>query len=341
MADSKELQSTKGRKNYQVSFAYHPGLVALIARVTGAEYVSDKDHWEVPLSSKAELEQALPKMKKLEEMDRAARTEIVAIAEQSAKELMAEEGVKGVAAKISDFHEKDKNISGEIINVNGHYAAQFTGFGKENGAAFVTLHRQASLSAPVFKGDDVVIKYDAKGRGQVSPGIPSLSDSLGKEVYGVKVVEKDGVYQISFDYNTAMARRLQRVAEIKFDEAAKHYEVPAAMHQYVARAVADMRRIYMHESEAEKEMRGLAEAKMDGAKVVKPLLKGNDHGHSGKVVGENETFVLQHTGKEFFVLHRRSDLDKVPEIGTSMRVHYQEGRGKVSLSQSRTMAHSH
>jgi hypothetical protein len=341
-AEDKALKLTKGRKNYQVSFNYHPGLVALIARVPGAEFKSDKDAWEVPLTSVNELEAALPKMKKLEDLDRAARAEIESMAAASAKDLMAEEGVKGIAAKISDYHEKDKNIRGEVINVNGHYAAQFTGFGKDDGAAFVTLHRLASLTAPVFKGDDVVIKYDAKGRGQVSPGIPSLSDSLGKEVYGVKVVEKDGVYHISFDYNTAMAKRLQRVAEVKFIEEAKNYEVPVTMHPFVARAVADMRRTFIHESEAEQELRKLAENKLDGAKVVKPLVKGNGHGNTGEIIGENDIFVLQHTGKEFFVLHRRSDLDRSPEIGKPMRVQYQDGRGRVSdLGHSRSLAHSH
>lgn len=341
--EPKALQVNKVKKEFQVSFEYHPGLVALIARVPGAEYNREKDHWAVPLESKEALDKAVAKMKSLEEQDRAARIEVESMANTGARDLMAGEGVKGIAPKISDYHEKDKAISGEIINVNAHYAAQFTGFGKEDGAAFVTLHRLASLTAPVFKGDDVSIKYDAKGRGHVSPRVPGLAETLGKEVFGVKVTEKAGMYQISFGFNPAMAQRLQRVDGVEFNEEAKAYDVPVGMKDFVARAVSDMRRIYLGDQEAEHDLTKLAEQKMDGAKVVKPLRSGqNSHGYTGPAVGENDIFVLQHTGKEYFTLHRKADLDRAPKIGENARIQYQDGRGKVQdKAQSRSLAHSH
>lgn len=341
--ETKGLQVKKGKKEIQVSFEYHPGLVALIARVPGAEYNRDKDYWSVPPDSQEALDKAVATMKKLEDQDRAARIEIESMANASARDLMAGEGVKGIDPKISDYHEKDKAISGEIINVNAHYAAQFTGFGKEDGAAFVTLHRLASLTAPVFKGDDVSIKYDAKGRGQVSPRVPGLAETMGKEVFGVKVVEKDGLYQVSFGFNPAMAQRLQRVAGAEFNDETKAYDIPVEMKEFVARAVSDMRRIYLVDQEAEHDLTRLAEQKMDGAKVVKPLRSGqNSHGYTGPAVGENDIFVLQHTGKEYFTLHRKADLDRVPKIGENARIQYQEGRGKVlDKAQSRNLAHSH
>lgn len=341
--EPKPLQVKKVKKEYQVSFDYHPGLVALIARVPGAEYNRDKDYWAVPLDQQEALDKTVATMKKLDEQDRAARIEIEGMAKTSARELMSAEGTKGVEAKISDYHEKDKAYSGEIINANAHYAAQFTGFGKEDGAAFVTVHRLASLTAPVFKGDDISIKYDAKGRGQVAPRVPGLAETMGKEVFGVKVVEKDGMYQISFGFNPAMAKRLQRIDGVEFNDEAKAFEVSTDMKEFVARAVSDMRRIYLTEQDAEQSLNSLAGQKMDGAKVVKPLRKGQSGpGHSGPIVGEDGPFVLQHTGKEYFTLHRKDDLDRVPKVGEIARIQYQEGRGKVQdRAQSRSMAHSH
>lgn len=340
--EPKPLLSKKTKKEFQISFDYHPGLVALIARVEGAEYNRDKDYWSVPLAQEETLNKALVTMKKLHEQDRLARIEIEAAAKSSARDLMAGEGTKGVEAKISDYHEKDKAYSGEIINANAHYAAQFTGFGREDGAAFVVVHRLASLTGPVFKGDDLTVKYDAKGRGQVSPRVPGLAETLGKEIYGVKVVEKGGLYQVSFGFNTAMAKRLQRVEGVEFNGEANAFEVPVAMKEFVARAVGDMRRTFIEEQDAEKALNSLAGQKMDGAKVVKPLRKGQSGpGHTGPIVGEDGPFVLQHTGREYFTLHRKDDLDRVPKTGEIARIQYQEGRGKVQdKAQSRSLSQS-
>ncbi len=330
----------KTKDGLKVSFDYHPALVTRIARIPGAEFSAGDEAWKVPLDQREELDKAVKDMSNTLERDSAARTEIERATLQSVRQIMKDEGMEFVDPKISDYRSKDRATVGEILQANSHWAAQLTGFGRENGAAFVTLHRTASLSAPVFKGDDVAIRYDERGRGSVEPHSPALEKTLGKEVDGVTVNEKDGKLKISFEYNRDMAARLQRIDGVEYVAAERAYEIASTAKPFVERALRDMRKIYREDQEATREMEYIAHEKMDGAKLIKPFLKESPQ-YSGPIVGVNDQFVLQHTGKEYFAMHRKTDLSTLPRIGENVKIQYEHGHGKVQPKvQQRDQSHS-
>lgn len=54
------------------------------------------------------------------------------------------------------------------MNANAHFVAQLSGFGKQDGAAFVTLHRLADLDrSNLMKGNKVGIRYDVRLSGRI------------------------------------------------------------------------------------------------------------------------------------------------------------------------------
>lgn len=323
-----EVEIRKSARGYKVSFPYHPALVARVARIEGAAFQERDEAWTVPLNQKEALDKAVIDMNTLLAQDMQARTEIERDATAVVRVMMKGEEMEYVSPKISDFHSKERPTVGEIVAANGHWVAQHTGYGRDNNAAFITLHRTASLTKPVFKGDEVAILYDEKGRGQVEPRSPDLSKTMGKEIDGVTVTEKDGVIRISFEFNRDMQSRINRIAGVEFNSEERSYQIDANAKPFVERAVRDMRRIYREDHEASREMEYVASEKMSGAKVIKPFLKDSP-AYTGPVVGVNDVFVLQSTGREFFALHRRSDLDVVPRINETVKIQYDHGRAKV------------
>lgn len=323
-----------GAGRFDVKFPYNQALVREIRDVKGAEFNKDTGVWQIPLEQYDALSGALGKMRK--ELDRSITdaADIMGRAEQTARALMQAKGVgASVDPMISDYRNTDKATLGEIINVNARFAAQLTGYGKEDGAAFVTIHRLADLDQQLFKGDDVAITYDAKGRGKVAEHGKSLTEkfdeSMGKYVDGVKVLEQDGKYKITFDYNPAVQHRLQRVDGVEFSKDEKVWEVGADKKEFVARAVNDMRKEVVADRADREQIEKVANEKIDGAKVKEAFIK-DGQSYTGQVLAKNDRYVLQHTGKEFTVVHRASALTDDPAIGRSVKVSYQQGRGQVA-----------
>lgn len=319
---------------YAVKFPYNQALVREMREVDGAEFNKDSEAWHVPLAQYDALAGALGKMRKELERTVVDAADIMDRAEQSARALMRENGVDvTVEPRISNYRNTDKATLGEIINVNARFAAQLTGFGREDGAAFVTIHRLADLDQQLFKGDDVAITYDAKGRGKVAERGKSLADqldeSMGKYVDGVKVLEQDGKYKIAFDYNPAVQHRLQRVDGVEFNKEAKTWEVGSDKKEFVARAVNDMRKEVVADRTDREQIEKVANEKIDGAKVKDAFTK-DGQSYTGQVLAKNDRYVLQHTGKEYAAVHRAAALTNDPEVGHSVKVTYQQGRGQVT-----------
>lgn len=323
-----------GAGSFDVKFPYNQALMREIRDVKGAEFNKDTGAWQVPLEQYDALSGALGKMRKELERTVADAADIMDRAEQTARALMQAKGVDvNVDPKISDYRNTDKATLGEIINVNARFAAQLTGYGREDGAAFVTIHRLADLDQQLFKGDDVAITYDAKGRGKVAERGKSLTEkldeSMGKYVDGVKVLEQDGKYKISFDYNPAVQHRLQRVDGVEFNKNEKVWEVGADKKEFVARAVNDMRKEVVADRADREQIEKVGNEKIDGAKVKDAFTK-DGQSYAGQVLAKNDRYVLQHTGKEYAAVHRASALTNDPEIGHSVKVTYQQGRGQVA-----------
>lgn len=317
---------------YQVSFEYSPVLVNEMRGIEGASFNKEAGGWVVPLAQYDALAGSVTKMRDEMAHDASDLAAIKNIATETALKKMQEQGFEGSSPRLTDFHPVGKPLSGEIISVNGRYAAQLTGFGRGDGAAFVTLHRVAELSEQVFKGDKVTIAYGDKGKGKVEYRKSleeKLDESMGKYIDGVKVVEVDGKYKVSFDYNPALSHRIQRIDGAEFNREEKVWEVAGDKKEFVARAVNDMRKEVIADRADREQIEAVANEKIDGAKVKDAFTKDGTS-YTGKILAANDRYVLQHSGKEYATVHRAASLPLKPEVGQNTKITYQGGKGQVA-----------
>ncbi|NTB05903.1 KfrB domain-containing protein [Agrobacterium tumefaciens] len=59
--------------------------------------------------------------------------------------------------------------------------------------------------------------------------------------------------------------------------------------------------------------------------------------HSGLIAAATPAFLVQSTGRTSAILHERSRLDRVPDVGARAQIAYSAGVGKVTASQSKTV----
>jgi len=338
MAEQNVVNVDVTDSGFLVRFPYDRELVNKINKVPDAKFDKETQAWVVPKSSEEALDKTLESMHfdvKAIEKD---RDSIMELAKASASDRMKDYGTEaGISAQISDFHKEGGNHSGEILNVNGRYAAQLTGFGKDNGAAFISIHRVADLSEAVYKGDDVRIKYNNNGIGEVFDRrqVKSADEiakdfdaALGNNLDGIKVMEVGDKYQVSFDYNPDIQHRLQRIADVEFNKNAGAWEVPLTHKEFVIRAVSDMRKEFNSDISERSSLAAVAEQKLDGAKVRDAFTK-DGLAHYGNVIDVSERYVLQHGGQNEFKLHRKSSLDQSVTEGQNLKITYEKGRGAV------------
>lgn len=324
------IEVKASRKDYTVKFDYDRELVRRMHKVEGAQR-GDDGLWHVPRSSEAALEQAVKGMR----AERAAiQRDLVGIndlAKASATALQAERGVgHDIAPRISDFVPHNKGIYGEVINVNPRFAAQLTGFGSEDGCAFVTLHRLADLDTQVFKGNVVKVLYDDKGRGAVTDRSQARQrdDRTSVLIDGVRVDEAGDKLLVSFEYNPALEARLRRVAGVEYAKDANAFAVPLDNKDFAMRAVHDMRGEFIADNVEREELRKVAASLVDGATIRDAFTKDGQQ-HFGQVVHDSDRYLMQSAGQGQFKLHRKQLLDKTVPVGQRMDVTYQKGRGAV------------
>jgi molybdopterin converting factor small subunit len=321
-----------GKDRYKVKYPYDPVLTSMIHKIEGGEFDKDTKTWSVPLAQYDTLAASLGKMREEVKETEIDTKMIMADAAFTASKLMEQNGIKNVEPQISDYRSTKEATRGEIINVNGRYAAQFTGFGKENGAAFVRIHRLSDLDTPLYKGDNVAIAYDEKFRGTVTETSKAIfkqfDDSMGETIDGVKVQEQDGKYKIGFDYNPNVQHRLQHIAGVEFIKSEMLWEVGTDKKDFVVRAVNDMRNEVVADRADREQISKVANEKIDDAKVRDAFTK-DGQSYTGTVLAKNDRYVLQHTGKDYTVLHRVSAMKEIPPVGRSVKVTYQQGRGEV------------
>lgn len=322
-----DVESTE--QGFAVRFEFDREMVDRLRRVDGVAF--NDGAWHVPAAVEAALGKAVKDMRFMHEAIAKDRTEIFELATASAVAAQVAQGHGEVPPKVGDFHRPGTSSSGEIVNVNSRFAAQLTGFGKENGAAFVSVHRLANLDNPmIMKGDDVRISYDERGKGSVIARSPQAqSVAMGEKVDGVKIEEKGDQLVVSFDFNPALETRLRRVAGVEFDKEANVFLVPDENRPFVLRAVADMRKEFVAQQAEKAALVEMAQAKVDNA-VVRDAFTKDGQRHVGPMVGETERYMLQSVGQGQFKLHRRESLEgDTPVVGHMLDVAYQKGRGTV------------
>lgn len=321
-----------GQSNYSVRFAFNPALVNEIHKVPGAEFSETAGAWQIPLSQYEPLRVALTKMRSEFAQTEQSKTDIEALATKAGVARQEANGQPGVQPRLSYWQQLNEATRGEIVSLNDRFAAQLTGFGAKDGAAFITLHRLSSLSEQVFKGDQVAIKYDGKGHGAVShpkSAEQKLDDTLGRSVDGVKVTRDGGTYKIEFEYQPALSERIARIDGAAFNRDEKVWTVDAGLKGFVARAVNDMRKEVIADRADRAQLETVASEKIDSP-IVKDAYVADGKSFTGTVLAVNDRYVLQHTGQQYATLHRRQSLSEQPQESHNVRIAYKGGRGVVS-----------
>jgi hypothetical protein len=332
-SDGVEVTFDSNARIYNVKFPYDRVLVGNIHEVEGVGFNRDTGGWQVPLNQYDALSTTLKKMRAESVRSSGDRADIMNRAEQTARALMQENGVNAaISPRISDYHAIDKPLLGKIINVNSRFAAQINGFGRKDGAAFVSIHDLMDLDRSIIKGDDVAITYDPKGRGKVAERgkslVEKLDESLGERVDGVTVLEQDGKYIITFEYNPAMQHCLQRIAGVEFNRNERVWEVDVDKKGFVARAINDMRREFVEARADYAAINKIACEKVDDPQINVAFVK-DGWSYTGRVLAMNDRYVLQHEGRNRMVIHQVSVLNGDLTVGNSVKITYQKGYGQV------------
>lgn len=336
---STEVAVKKQKDGVVVSFDYSPAAAKRMARIKGAEFDSDRGGWFVPgatakdeaiVNAVADVKQALTSdVAGLDAVERAARSE--------ARSMLVKLARPSADIVVSNFRDQGRTYSGEIIAANGEYAAQLNGFDEGKNTQYVSVHRQADFKQALFKGDRVRLSYEgAKGVAEDLP--PDFHQTLGRSSEGVKVVKTEKAFEVSFQFDPDMVARLNRVDGAHYDMGNNVTTVPLDKEQWLVPAVNDMRRIHKEVRASAQEMQSLAEGKIQDAEVRDARRDGRPD--SGEIVAKNDTHVLQHTGRNFFSLHRVSAFNQEPPaVGKSVKIGYEKGRASVSEGQGRGQGH--
>lgn len=330
----------KTADGFLVSFPFDRQLAKIIRGLPDANYEKELKAFSIPMSSTPELGKVATALRAESRAIHDDMLSIKALAMESGFKAQRQNGgvLSGVSPKVSEYHEPAKLYSGEVLNANGRYIALFSGFGKDNGAAFLSIHRVADLDRQkIMKGEHVGIVYNEKFLGVVTDLAKYKTDAqleaecqatIGKTVDGVTVTDRGDHIGVSFEMNPALVGRIRRLEGAVFNVEEKIWEIPMDKREYALRAVHDMRNEFVLDEQDAEMMRGLAESKIDGAKVSKAFTK-NGQEHYGKVVAVSDRYALQKAGGDKFTLHHLAALDQFPKVDQNLSIKYQKGLGTV------------
>lgn len=322
---------------YAVAFEFDRQLARMLRDVPGAVFNKAEAAHHVPAASLEALDKAVSAMRTELKAVQGDLKGIMDLATASGVKAQRDNGAAhGVEPQVSEFHIPGKFYGGEIVNANSRFVAQFSGFGKIDGAAFLTIHRLADLDrGRIMKGEHVGITYDARFVGAVVDLMKEKSDAeleadykheLGKPVDGVTLTDRGDKLGVAFDVNPALIARIRRVEGAAFNTADKVWEVPQDKREFALRTVQAMRHEFVLDGKEVEMMHGLAEGKMDGAKVFKAYTKDGQE-HFGKVLAVGDRYALQKAGQDKFTLHHLAALDQTPRIDQNLAIKYNKGVG--------------
>ena len=321
----------QSEKGIMVNFPFSKTMAGIMRAVDGAEFDKVQGAWSIPADKAETLGETVASLRK-ESVERS--NDYIAIknlSEIAGAALMSDKSQPGATAKISDFIDKERNYIGPIVAANGRFAAQFTGLGDQDGAAFITIHKMEAVNHHLFKGDDVSIKYDDHFRGSVGDGRNSMEKfvaTLGQLDQGVTVKKYQDGFTVDFDFNPLLSSRIGRVDGAEFSKEMKAWHVPLDKEPYLARAVADMRREFSSEVTDREKITKAVDRKLAGANVRDAFTK-DGQATTGAILAVNDRFVAQHTGREFVALHRTAVLSDIPDVNSKVKIAYEKGKGSV------------
>ncbi|MES2879207.1 MAG: hypothetical protein V4713_12355 [Pseudomonadota bacterium] len=337
--DGIEVAEIVGR-GYGLRFAFDRQIARMVRDIEGASYDRDLGVYLVPQGVEAaKLEKAISSIRTEARSVAADLATIKDLARNTGQVLQREINSQHDAEpQISDFREPGKFYGGQVVNANARFVAQFSGYGKIDGAAFIAVHRLADLNnSKLMKGDNIGIVYNEKFLGTVTDLDKRKSDAqleadykneLGKEVGGVTLTDRGDKIGVAFDINPVLMARIRRVDGAHFNQADKVWEIPQSNREYVLRTVQEMRIEFADDGKDLAMLKEVAESKMDGAKVSKAFTKDGQESF-GKVVAVSDRYVLQKVSGDRFSLHHLATLNHLPEVGQNLSIKYSKGYGTV------------
>lgn len=333
---------------YSVTFPFDRELSGMLTKVEGAKFDKDAQAYVVPLTSASRLASVVSEMRHESAM---IKTELLAITEFATTTALALQHVGGAAPdvvpQVSSFIEPGKFYRGRIVNANTRFAAQATGFGKEDGAAFVQIHRVADVpGATLLKGYSVAISYDEKFRGHANAYSPTKSAEAlaadfeaqkGQVIDGVMASDRGDKIGVSFDFNSQMSARIRRVEGAVFNKEDKIWEILKDKMEFALYAVSDLRNEFQLDSKERGMLYSVAAAKIDNP-VLHNAFTRDGASHYGVVLEVGERYALQSSGRGNFNLHQLSSLDQLPAKGSDVKIQYNKGLGSVLTKQMEHVA---
>lgn len=332
---------------YLVTFEFDRQLAKEMRNVPNAVFDPLERCYLVP-AEQGDVLQRIVKSMRRESVE--IQLDLVRIKDLAIKNAQATQSDQRVKPMVSCYIEPGRFYGGEVINASSRFVAQSNGFGKENGAAFVSIHRIADLSrGRIFKGERIGITYDSKFHGNVVDLPKDKSDaqleaefqsSLGKEVDGVTLTDRGGSIGVAFALNPALLARVRRVEGAMFNREDKVWELPKEQQVFALRTAHSMRNDFVLDGKEIDMLRSVAADKLDGAKVSKAFNKEGFE-HFGQVLAVGDRYALQKSGQDRFVLHSLVSLSAVPEVGQNISVTYSRGLGQVvDLDLQRAKTHA-
>lgn len=339
LGDAEGVVVNEAEGGYSVAFAFDRQLAEMMDRVPNAVFDKAAKAYLVPLASAPALGTVVGAMR-LEAIEVAAAYEsMLDLAEVSGRAAQQAQSVGGdVKPQISSFREAGKFYGGEVTDVNQYFAAQFSGHGKQDGAAFMVIHRLADLNSALLKGEKVGIVYDAKFNGVVSALSQNKSAAVlaaefqanaGQKIDGVTVSDRGDKIGIAFDINPVMVNRIRRVEGAVFNKPDKVWEVPKENQPFALFAAQDLRSEYVLDAREIASHQRVAATAVEGAKVWNAFNRDGAE-HYGTVLGVSERYALQKTGRDNFALHHLAGLTDVPVVGHDTSIIYNKGIGHVT-----------
>lgn len=347
VGDSDGVSVKSVNDGFSLAIPFDRQLQAIVDRIPNATYHKDAKFYLVPTASAAVLGDKVRDMRKMAKAIAEDLGSITELATQSARKAQEANGNFRAQPQVNAYREAGRGYTGEIINANTHFVAQHTGFGKEDGAAFVTIHRLADLNQRnLLKGDKVRIQYDDRMMATVSD--VGLSRTLaqmtadfdkqkGREVDGVTLTDRGDKIGLAFSIHPVLAERIRKVDGAGFNKEDKVWEVPKRNQEYALRAADDMRKEFVLDQKDIQLMGQIAEERIDGAKVRQAYTKDGMR-HFGDVLAVTDRYALQKTGRGEFSLHHVSALSEKPQVGQNLSIVYNKGRGSV-IDQDQQRAH--
>jgi hypothetical protein len=167
-------------EGFAVRFPFDRRLARVfLAGVKDAQFDNANTEYQVPAEQAQALGKTVAALRAEVRLTNSEREKINALAMESGYRIQPDSGARGqVVPNVSAFIEPNLHYRGPIVNANSRFVAQHTGIGKQDGAAFIKIHKLSSLdNQNLMKGDKVGILYDDKFAAKVT----DLSQYKSKE----------------------------------------------------------------------------------------------------------------------------------------------------------------